>query len=114
MLAAVVVAVVAPAGPAAASTPDSWPDPDPVSTLQALLLFGGIPAALGVVIALLTLAPAVVRGSTTDRSRTWWGEPEWFGGPTGELDAGAARRPRELEAGAPGGRGAGGGAGARW
>ncbi|MBA2507688.1 MAG: hypothetical protein H0V32_03045 [Nocardioidaceae bacterium] len=79
--AAVVLAGLCLASPAAASTPTDWPDTDPVSTLRALLIFGGIPLALGALIALLTLAPQIARGSPKGDSRTWWGEPVWFGGP---------------------------------
>lgn len=82
--AAVVLAGLGWASPAVASTPADWPDADPVSTLRALLIFGGIPFALAVLIALLTVAPRIARGSAHGNSRTWWGEPLWFGGP-GEL-----------------------------
>lgn len=103
-----------------ASPPETWPDPDAMSLLQALLLFGGGTLAVTLVIVLLVLAPSLTRGSGGRLSGEWWSEPLWFGGPTGELDADASgRRQLEPPAGASGQAGqtlesSGGGAGARW
>ncbi|MDQ3417035.1 MAG: hypothetical protein M3474_08110 [Actinomycetota bacterium] len=97
--AAVGLASLCLASPAAASTPTAWPDADPVSTLRALLIFGGIPLALGALIALLTLAPRIARGSAHSNSRSWWGEPLWFGGP-GELAESSASGQPALSGGA--------------
>lgn len=59
-LAATVTAVlVVSAGPAAASTaPSTWELDDPMSTLEALAIFGGIPLALFVVISLFAAMTA--------------------------------------------------------
>lgn len=73
------------ATPAAADTPTTWPEPDPMSTLHALLLFVGVPAGLFVVIALLVMAPSVVKGPRYRPGLSWWAKPEWFGGPA-EVD----------------------------
>lgn len=120
---ALVVAGVLAAGPAAAAPPETWPsDPHPVSTLQGLLLFGGVPLALGAVIALLTMAPGVVRG-TRERAADRWSEPHWFGGPGSEVAAGPGRpalpvqgERRALTPAPTAGDASttGGGAGARW
>ncbi|CAN5571940.1 hypothetical protein BH18ACT8_BH18ACT8_06050 [soil metagenome] len=75
-------AAVLSAPPAAADTPTTWPEPEPMSTLDALLLFVGVPAGLFVLIALLVMAPSVVKGPRYRPGLSWWARPEWFGGPT--------------------------------
>lgn len=86
------VALAAPllaAGPAAAEVPEGWSEPEPVSTLEALLILGGIPLGLSVLILLAVYLPALARGE-----RVAPGAPamdnQWIGGPrktTGELAA---------------------------
>lgn len=97
--AAHIVAVAAPlvllaAAPAVANTPSTWEDPEPMSTLTALLIFVGGPLALAVVITLLTLGPSLVRGDRNRRGVASWTEPAWFGSevdrseqPRGELES---------------------------
>ncbi len=97
------------ASPATAAAPVTWPDPDALPLLQALLLFVGVPLAIVLTISLLAAGPAIARGSRDRRDGASWTEPLWFGGPEQALDAGAdapARRMRD--------RTSGGGAGARW
>lgn len=83
--AAHIVAVAAPvvllfaAAPAVADTPSTWEDPEPMSTLTALLIFVGGPLALAAVITLLTLGPSLVRGDRNRRGVASWTEPAWFG-----------------------------------
>ena len=96
-----------------------------MSTLEAVLLFGGGTLGLVLVISFLVVAPSVMRGARQHPSGDVWSEPLWFGGPTGELDEGGSTQRRQLEA-APAGRGGQaegtgvgeqssvGGAGARW
>jgi len=72
-----------------AETPATWPEPDPMSTLEALLIFGGIPLALFVLIALLVMAPSVAKGPRYRPGLPWWADPEWFGGP--RADEGESR-----------------------
>ena len=81
-LAAVIVpasALVAVAVPASADTPNSWPDAEPMSTLDALLVFVGIPAGLFTLIALLVVAPSVARGPRYRPGLTWLAHSEQFG-----------------------------------
>lgn len=61
--------------------PAAWTDPAPMSTLEALLIFVGIPLGLSVVIALLVMAPSVAKGPRYRPGLAWWAEPEWFGAP---------------------------------
>jgi hypothetical protein len=86
----VAVGAVTFAGPAAAATPVGWPDTESVSTLRALLLFGGIPVALIVLIALLVLIPTILRGPQQGSGAQRWSQPQWFGGPA-VLDAGPSQ-----------------------
>ncbi len=75
---------LAAATPAAADTPTTWEKPPAMSTLEALLIFVGIPAGLFVVIALLVMAPSVAKGPRYRPGLSWWADPEWFNGPDGE------------------------------
>lgn len=80
---------------AAATTPVGWEEGPPVSLLEAVLIFGGVPLGLFLLITFLTVAPGLTRG---DRSRgvDRWATPQWFNGPrAGESVEGAAE-PRAL------------------
>lgn len=66
------------AAPAGAEVPEGWSDPDPVSFLHALLVLGGIPLAIFVVIAVLVSVPGWVSGAAAASTTT---DIEWFGGP---------------------------------
>lgn len=77
-LLAVPVLAALTASPASA-TPAGWPEPEPMSTLYAIGLFVGGPAALFVVIALLTMAPSVVKGPRYRPGLPWYAEAERFG-----------------------------------
>ena len=89
-----------------------------MSTLEALLLFVGVPLALFVGIALLVMVPSIARGPRYRPGLSWWAKPEWFGGPA-ELPAGGAELRPALESVAgsedsPRPVDVGGGASARW
>ncbi len=87
--ASVVVAVTGLAAPASADVPEGWSNPDDVSTLYALLLLGGAPLVLFVVIVVLTYLPAMVRGEKLTPGAA---DDQWFGGPregAEELESGA-------------------------
>lgn len=91
------------ATPAGAGVPEGWSDPAPVSTLHALLVLGGIPLALLLLIVLAVYVPALVRGErVTPGARPV--EDRWFGGPRGDA--------HELEP--RGDTGETGGASGRW
>lgn len=80
------------ATPAHADVAEGWSDPADVNALHALLLLGGVPVLLFVLIVLAVYLPAVVRGEPL--SATGGGadaEPQWLGGPRAgakELTAG--------------------------
>ena len=79
IVAASAAALVAIGAPASADTPSSWPDTDPMSTMEVLLVFVGIPAGLFVLIALLVMAPSVARGPRYRPGMTWLAQSEQFG-----------------------------------
>ena len=90
------------AAPSNAEIPEGWSDPPQVDNLKALLLLGGVPLTLFVVITLLVMAPSLAKG---DHSGGESGDGEWFGGPrsgTKELEE-ASSDPSET-----------GGASGRW
>ena len=66
-------------GAAFADPPASWPDNDSVPPLEPLLVLLVIPAALFV--------------------QAWRGEPEWFGGPRGGIEAIDSSAPPAVGAG---------------
>jgi hypothetical protein len=66
------------AAPAGAQVPEGWSNPKPVSFLHALLVLGGIPLGLFVLIALLVSVPGWVSGAVEVVSAP---DTEWFGGP---------------------------------
>jgi hypothetical protein len=79
LVAPALAVAVASAAPAAADTPTSWPDAEPMSTMEVLLVFVGIPAGLALVIALLVLAPSIARGPRYRPGVTWLAQSEQFG-----------------------------------
>ena len=84
----VALSVVA-ASPAAAEVPESWPDADSVDKLGAILLLGGVPLLLAIVIGLAVYVPALARGERVAPGAAQV-ENQWLGGPrksAGELAA---------------------------
>jgi hypothetical protein len=99
---AVVVGLPLAATPSYAQVPENWSDPKSVDGLHALLVLGGIPLALFVLITLLVMAPSLAKG---ERAAHDTGDSDWFGGPgkgTNELES-ASSEPSET-----------GGASGRW
>ncbi len=88
---------------ASADVPEGWDQPEDIDALNAILVLGGIPLLLIVVISFLVYAPSIIRGE-----RIAPGHPptenQWLGGPrksTGEL---AAPDSENSEAGGASGR----------
>lgn len=94
VLAALPLALVAVAAPASADTPSSWPENDPMSTMDVLLVFVGIPAGLFALIALLVVAPSLARGPRYRPGVTWLAQSEQFGAQS----SGPARSDADAEA----------------
>jgi hypothetical protein len=110
---AVSVLSVLSAPPALAATPTTWGEPAPMSPLEALLIYGGIPLGLMAVITVLVMAPSLVRGDRQQRGVASWTEPQWFGGPGDAVPADRRTAPAEVTTGEDEPAQAGG-ASARW
>lgn len=52
-----------------------------MSTLHALLFFGGLPLLIIAVITLLVMAPSLAKGPRYRPSQQWDADAEWFGAP---------------------------------
>jgi hypothetical protein len=104
--------VVLSAAPVLAAPPEQWPAPEPVSTLQTLLVLVGIPVTLFVVISLLVYVPSMARGQKYTPGLAWRSENEWFGGPRGGVEAADQKDAKALEGVAAGTDR--GGSSARW
>lgn len=77
------------AAPAHADAAEGWSNPDNVNMLHALLLLGGVPVLLFVLIILAVYVPALVRGE--DVSPTGGAvESQWIGGPRHAKELGSA------------------------
>jgi hypothetical protein len=82
ILAVVTVALALPltyAGAASADVPEGWSNPDDVSFLHSLLVLGGIPLLVIVLLALLVYVPSIVRGESVAPAGAR-SDDEWFGG----------------------------------
>jgi hypothetical protein len=99
---AAAAAVLATAGPASAEVPEGWSDPEEVSVLHAVLVLGGIPLLLFVVISLLVYIPSMVRGERGGPGTAR--ENQWFGGPRQGTTELAAPDTEESKAGGASGR----------
>jgi len=96
------------AAPAFAEVPEGWSDPPPIPVLEALLILGGLPLVLFLVIGAAVYVPAMVRGERVAPGAAPVHD-QWFGGPRGgarEIESGAGRgeQARESETGGAGGR----------
>jgi hypothetical protein len=73
-------ATIVTAGPAAADTPEGWPEEEPIDKVQMLLVLGGIPLLVFLVVVALVYAPALARGESIAPGQQER-DPEWIGGP---------------------------------
>ena len=87
------------ARPATAAPPEQWPEAEPASTLEVLLLLGAVPVALFLLITLLVYVPSMARGERYTPGRAWRAETVWFGGPKGGIEAADKVEPAALEPG---------------
>lgn len=104
--AGIVLSSVVLASPGHAEVPEGWSDPAPVDTMEAFLVIAGIPLALGLVLTLMTLLPAIARGETLGPMAAPAEEPErhWIGGPERGATELAAPDTEESKAGGASGR----------
>ena len=99
-------------GTAYADAPDTWEDSPAVSPLHALLVLALIPLGLFLLITLLVYIPSMTKAETYQPGQAWRGEPTWFGGPRGGLEATDSGSPAQLGSGEP--ESTRGGASGRW
>ena len=97
-----VAALVATAAPASADTPEGWPEEPSIDILEMLLLLGGVPLLVFLVIVALAYGPALARGESVRPG----GEPvesQWLGGPRKSAGELAAPDTEDSKAGGAGG-----------
>ena len=85
--------------PAGAEVPEGWSNPADVDGLHALLILGGIPLALFILIGLAVYLPSVMRGEGIAPHQ---GDELWLGGSdktAGELESAQAGRNADDETG---------------
>jgi hypothetical protein len=85
--------------PAGAEAPEGWSNPEKVDALHALLVLGGIPLALFILIGLAVYLPSVLRGEGVAPAQA---EDHWLGGSdktAGELQSAQATRTEADETG---------------
>jgi hypothetical protein len=70
-----------------ADAPEQWEDTPPVSPLHVLLVLAVIPIGLFLLITLLVYIPSMSKAQSYQPGQAWRGEPTWFGGPRGGLEA---------------------------
>lgn len=85
--------------PAGAEVPEGWSHPEDVDGLHAILVLGGIPLALFILIGLAVYLPSVLRGEGIAPAQA---EDHWLGGSAktaGELQSAQAGRSETDETG---------------
>ena len=97
----VVASTVLLAGSASAAVPDGWSNPEEVDNLEALLLLGGVPLLLTVVIALAVYLPSFAKSVATPEPGA---DNEWIGGPRRSVDELAGPDSEASKAGGASGR----------
>lgn len=105
LVAATGVTVLAPAAPALARPQDDGSEPgEGLTPLSTLIIFGVLPVALFLLIALLVAAGSIARGPRYRTDRAWEAEPASFGMPThgvrsaptaAAIEAGSAGEPEQ-------------------
>jgi hypothetical protein len=97
-----VAVLLATAAPASADTPEGWPKEKPVEFLHVLLVLGGIPVLVFVVIVALVYGPALARGESIKPGSQPL-ESQWLGGPRKSAGELAAPDAEDSKAGGAGG-----------
>lgn len=76
---------------------DDGDDPgESISRLKTVLVLGGIPIGLFLLIALLVSLPSIMKGPRYRPGKGWQGAPEWYGAPgpdKREVEAGSGSAP---------------------
>lgn len=109
VVASATLIVLASTGPSFADVPEGWSNPAPVSPVDFVLKFVGIPLLITLAIFALVYLPGIVRGESVAPAGAR-SEDEWFGGrrDTRELESAATATDAESD---DGDRGTGGASG---
>jgi len=97
------VASLVLAAPASADVPEYWPEAGEIDKLEAILLLGGVPLLLMVVISFLVYAPSIIRGERIAPGHAGT-ENQWLGGPRKSAGELAAPDTEDSQAGGASGR----------
>ncbi|WP_300403884.1 hypothetical protein [Nocardioides sp.] len=101
-LAALTATSLVLAGPASADVPEAWPPAPEVDRLHAILLLGGIPVLLFVLIIVVTYLPALMRGESVTPGGSSV-EDQWLGGRRSDAELAAPDSETSAAGGASGG-----------
>ncbi len=95
--------LLAAAAPASADTPEGWPEEEPIDFVQMLLVLGGIPLLVFLVVVAMIYGPPLARGESIKPSGQAQ-ESQWLGGPRKSAGELAAPDTEDSKAGGAGGR----------
>jgi multisubunit Na+/H+ antiporter MnhC subunit len=101
MLAVLVTGLTSSMSAAHADAPEQWEDTPPVAPLHAILVLAVIPIGLFLLITLLVYIPSMSKAQSYLPGQAWRGEPTWFGGPRGGLEAADSAAGTQIESGRP-------------
>ena len=96
-------AVLLTAAPASADTPEGWPKEEPVDFVEMLLVLGGIPLLVFIVVVAMIYGPPLSRGESITPGGPQL-ESQWLGGPRKSAGELAAPDSEDSKAGGAGGR----------
>lgn len=95
--------IIATAAPAAADTPEGWPEEPSIDVVEMLLILGGIPLLVVLAVVALIYGPPLARGESV-RPGGEQLESQWLGGPRRSAGELAAPDTEDSKAGGAGGR----------
>lgn len=99
VLAVLVTSLTSSMSAAHADAPEQWEDSPAVAPLHAILVYAVIPLGLFLLITLLVYIPSMSKAQSYQPGQAWRGEPTWFGGPRGGLEAADAAAGARAESG---------------
>ncbi|HEY6740505.1 MAG TPA: hypothetical protein VI076_16805 [Actinopolymorphaceae bacterium] len=92
-----------------AETPATWTEPEPMTWLEVVGIYVGIPVGLFVLISVLAVAGSWTRGASSRSELALRSAPQWFGAQPTEGEAGTRPSEGDDDTGEEKG-----GVGARW
>lgn len=95
--------LLAAAAPASADTPEGWPQEEPIDFVEMLLVLGGIPLLVILVVVAMIYGPPLARGESIKPGGQTL-ESQWLGGPRKSAGELSAPDTEDSKAGGAGGR----------